>query len=118
MAGKTVVVLGAGISGLVAANELRRRLDREHRIVVIHRDAEPRFQSSYLWVMVGWRGPASVSRPLSRLRSRGIDFRQGDVQQIDFVRRRVETSTGPIDFDFLVVALGAELVPEGVPGMA
>jgi sulfide:quinone oxidoreductase len=118
MAGKTVVVLGAGIGGLVAANELRRRLGREHRIIVIDRDAEYRFQSSYLWVMMGWRRPASVSRPLSRLRSRGIDFRQGDVQQIDLVRRRVETSAGPIDFDSLVVALGAELVPEGVPGMA
>lgn len=118
MAGKTVVVLGGGVGGLVAANELRRRLDREHRIVVIDRDAEHRFQASYLWVMMGWRGPASVSRPLSRLRSRGIDFRQGDVQQTDLVRRRVETSAGPIDFDFLVVALGAELVPEGVLGMA
>ncbi len=44
MSGKTIVILGGGVGGLVAANELRKRLSRVHRIVVV--DREPAFVSS------------------------------------------------------------------------
>ena len=37
MAGKTIVILGGGVGGLVAANRLRRLLNREHRVVLVDR---------------------------------------------------------------------------------
>ena len=33
----SIVILGGGVGGLVAANTLRRRLDRKHRIILIDR---------------------------------------------------------------------------------
>ncbi|MBI2543886.1 MAG: NAD(P)-binding protein, partial [Candidatus Rokubacteria bacterium] len=33
----TIVILGGGVGGLVAANTLRRSLDRKHRIVLVDR---------------------------------------------------------------------------------
>jgi sulfide:quinone oxidoreductase len=47
MAGKSIVILGGGIGGIVAAHELRRRLGREHHIVLLDREADHRFQASY-----------------------------------------------------------------------
>lgn len=37
MAGKTSVILGGGVGGLVTANELRKRLGKEHRVVLVDR---------------------------------------------------------------------------------
>ena len=36
----TVVILGGGVGGLVAANRLRRRLDPKHRVVLVNRHAQ------------------------------------------------------------------------------
>ena len=38
MAGKTVLILGGGVGGLVTANELRQRLGREHQVVLVDRE--------------------------------------------------------------------------------
>jgi len=37
---QTVLVLGGGIGGVAAANRLRRRLDRRHRVVLVNRDPD------------------------------------------------------------------------------
>lgn len=118
MAAKTVLILGAGIGGIVTARELRRHLGNEHRIVLVDRDAVHSFPPSFLWVMIGWREPAAIQRPLALLKRHGIDVRQAEVRAIDCANRNVETSAGAIAFDYLVVALGAELSPSAVPGLA
>ena len=38
MAGKTIVILGGGVGGLVTANELRGRLGKEHRVILVDRE--------------------------------------------------------------------------------
>jgi sulfide:quinone oxidoreductase len=52
---QTVLVLGAGIGGLAAANILRRRLPEKHRILVADREHSFSLAASYLWVMSGAR---------------------------------------------------------------
>lgn len=46
MGGKTIAILGGGVGGLVAANELRRLLDAEHRIVLIEKSRQHAFAPS------------------------------------------------------------------------
>ena len=55
MAGKVALVLGGGVGGLTAANELRRLLGREHRVILIERRRDHLFAASLLWLMVGGR---------------------------------------------------------------
>ncbi len=116
MAGHTVVVVGGGTGGIVAAHRLRRELAAGDRVVIIERDPIYRFAPSFLWVLTGDRRPEQISSDLRRLRRRGIELVEAEVRAIDTDARRVETSNGPIVYDRLVVALGAELAPELVPG--
>jgi sulfide:quinone oxidoreductase len=115
---KTVVVLGGGIGGVAVARALRRQLPRPHRIVLVDRERTHLFAPSLLWLMVGQRDSKSIQRPLERLARKGIDVRFGEVQRIEPDTRRVTVSRETFDADYLVIALGAELHPEAIPGLA
>lgn len=116
--GQTVVVLGGGIGGVVAANRLRRKLDRRHRVVLVNREADFSFAASYLWVMTGDRTPRQITRPLRRLGRRGIEVVIGDVETIDPATRTVTVDGRELVADHLVVSLGAQQVPQAVPGLS
>lgn len=117
MASQTIVILGGGIGGQVAANTLRNLLPKEHRVVVVERDANHAFAPSFLWLMTGARSAGQIVRPLRSLLQRGIELVISPVQRIDVSRGRVETGAGELAFDHLVVALGAELAFEAIPGL-
>ena len=118
MTGKTVVVLGGGTGGIVAANSLRANLGREHRVVLVEKNALHTFAPSFLWLMTGARRRAQITRDLRVLVRRGVDVVCAEITALDLDGRRVETTGPSLSFDFLVVALGAELAPEAVPGLA
>ena len=118
MAARTIVILGGGVGGLACANELRRRLPREHRIVLVERNGRHAFAPSFLWLMTGDRQPGQITRPVRELVRAGVDILQGEAHGIDLAARHVESSGGTLTYDYLVVALGAELAPETIPGLA
>ncbi len=115
---KTITILGGGVGGLVTARELRKRLGKEHRIVLVDREARHVFSPSFLWLMVGKRRPEQVWRDLSRLSRKGIEVVHRDVTAIDPETRTVEVDGWSIESDYLVISLGADLKPDLVPGLA
>ena len=117
-AGQTVVVAGGGIGGVAAANRLRRRLDRRHRVVLVNRDPDFTYAASYLWVMTGSRRPEQITRPLKRLERRGIEVVIGDVTDIDPTTRTLTIGERTLAGDHLVVSLGADWATDRVPGLA
>jgi len=64
------------------ASRLRKLLGREHRVVLVEREAEHLFQPSLLWLMLGWRTPDQIRRPIARLARRGIEIMRGTVEHI------------------------------------
>ncbi|MCL4370788.1 MAG: NAD(P)/FAD-dependent oxidoreductase [Chloroflexi bacterium] len=118
MARNTIVVLGGGVGGLVAANELRARLGSEHRIVLVEKKSDFLFAPSLLWLMVDWRQPRQITKDLSRLVRPGVELVQAEVREIDAGGGKVVTSAGTHEYDALVVSLGADLAPETMPGYA
>lgn len=115
---KSVLVLGGGVGGLVAANRLRTLLPREHRVTLIDRESQHVFQPSLLWLAIGDREPDRIQRPLARLRRRGIDVVTGVVSSISPAARSVRVGDRELAGDAIVVSLGAELAPENIPGLA
>jgi sulfide:quinone oxidoreductase len=112
----TIVILGGGTGGLVAARRLRRLLDPADRVVVVDQTADYLFAPSFLWVMNGTRRPGQITAERARLRRAGIEIMQAKIHEIDIAGRRVKTSEAEIGFDRLVIGLGADLEPGAVPG--
>lgn len=115
---QTVVVLGGGIGGVAAANRLRRRLDKRHRIILINREPDFTFAASYLWVMSGHRRPEQIRRPLASLQRKGIDIRIDEIEAINPGARTVTAGGETIEADHLIVALGADYATATIPGLS
>lgn len=115
--GRTALVLGGGVGGVVAATRLRERLPDTDRVLLVDREREHVFQPSLLWLAVGKRTPDQIRRPLKRLERKGIEIVTGEVTDIDPEARRVRVSGSDLAGDALVVSLGAELEPDAVPGL-
>lgn len=111
-----VLVLGGGIGGVVAAKHLAWKLGNRHRIRVVDRAENHIFYPSLLWVLEGKRQPRQLLRPLRRLAANGIEVLQAEVKAIDPVARVVRADGKELAYDFLVIALGAELAPQTIPG--
>jgi sulfide:quinone oxidoreductase len=118
MSAETVVILGGGVGGLVTANELARRLPSAHRIVLLERSGRHAFAPSLLWLMVGDRRAAEITRDLRTLVRPRVEIVHAEVGSIDCAGRRIEAGGRAIGYDYLVIALGAELVPDAIPGLA
>ena len=114
---QTVVELGGGVGGVAAANRLRRRLDRRHRVVLVDKDAEFALAASFVWVMSGQRQPKQITRPLQSLKRRGIDVVIRNIDSIDAASRTVTVDGSQINGVHLVVSLGADYATDTIPGL-
>jgi sulfide:quinone oxidoreductase len=116
--GKTILILGGGIGGIVAATRLRQMLPREHRVVLVERESQHVFSPSFLWMMIGQRSADQISRPVAALAKRGIELIQGTVERIDPAARTIRVDGKELTGDYVVIALGADLAPETIPGLS
>ena len=117
MAGKTILILGGGTGGLVAAHRLRRMLAKEHRVVLVDRSPLYTFAPSYTWVMTGKRDARRITRDLRSLTKKGIEFVMGEVERIDPTGKRVVVAGSELAYDYLIVALGAQYSSDEIEGL-
>jgi len=116
MAGKRVLVLGGGFGGVQAAITARAELDSSHDVTIVDRNRVPHLCGMNPMLIVGEREPGKTGRSLGRLANRGINFVEANINDIDIKNQKVETSAGTLDYDYLVVALGAAYDWDAVPG--
>ena len=106
------------MGGIVTARELRRLLGKDHKIIMIDKSPVHSFGGSLVWVMLGWRKPGSIQKPLSSLSKFGIDIYYETVTSISPENNLIRTGERSFQYDYLVVALGAEYALSGIPGLA
>ncbi|MEW6089238.1 MAG: FAD-dependent oxidoreductase [bacterium] len=114
--GKTVVILGGGSGGIAAANILRKNLKKEHRVILIDKNSYHYFAPSFLWYIFGSRTQDQVRRKIDVLKNKGIEYIKADISGIDIERKAVHTNVKDISYDYLIIALGAELDLDIIPG--
>ncbi|HEX2014083.1 MAG TPA: FAD/NAD(P)-binding oxidoreductase [Nitrososphaera sp.] len=115
--GKRILILGAGFGGLAAANELRKNLRQDHHVIVI--DRKNRFMMGLvkLWILEGTRSLEESQTPLDGLNAKGIEYLNDEVVKIDTAAKSIHAKGhGRLEYDYLIVALGAELAPEKIAG--
>jgi sulfide:quinone oxidoreductase len=115
---RRVLILGAGFGGLAAAHRLRAGLEPADEVVVVDRRTHFMMGFRKSWGLVGEAPMADGQRPLSALEAFGIRYRQGTLTGLDPAGRAAEVDGERLEADALIVALGAELAPETVPGLA
>lgn len=71
-----------------------------------------------LWIMTGAREFETSKRPLGNVTKKGIEFVNEQVVEIAPQNKIVRTSYRSLHYDHLIVALGVELAPEQISGLA
>lgn len=110
------VILGGGFGGLAAAHRLRERLGDRIAITLVDRRGSFMMGLRILWTVVGQANRASGTRSLDHLKRKGIRYVRDEAVHLELDQRTVFTRTGRVHYEALVVALGAELRPDLVPG--
>jgi NADH dehydrogenase FAD-containing subunit len=67
-------------------------------------------------VMTGEKTEQEVTVSKEKVSQKGIKFINSEVNGIDVKNGIIRTDQGEFGYDYLVIALGAELTPEKVPG--
>lgn len=114
-----VVVLGAGLGGVIAAYEIKEKLRGEDRLTVISKGDSYFFVPSNPWVAVNWRDRESVEVKLPPVMKRkGINFINTGAKRVHPGENRVDLEDGrSISYDYLVIATGPELAFDEIPGL-
>jgi sulfide:quinone oxidoreductase len=120
MAAHEIVILGGGVGGTLVANLLARKLTRRQaHITLIDRTGRHVYQPGWLYVPFGGAPPEALERAERSLLSSKVTLAIGDVARIDRAGHLIEMVDGlSFRYDTLVVATGARLAPEAVPGYA
>jgi len=99
--------VGAGFGGLRLARALRRA---PVQVVLVDRNNYHLFQPLLYQVATAGLEPEQIAKPVRAIlrRQKNFDFRMVEVSGVDFAQRRLDTSAGPIAYDYLVLAHGGE----------
>jgi sulfide:quinone oxidoreductase len=131
-----IVILGAGIAGHAAATHLKRKLSKEHEILVVSPNRNYQWVPSNIWVGVGRMKAKDVFFPLIPLyKKAGIGYKQakavsfhpeGDLTEskpyvlVEYLYGDKEGVQEKVNYDYLINATGPKLafdLTEGlVPG--
>ena len=108
-----VVVLGAGLGGILMAYEMKAKIRPEDKLTVVNQGSTYSFVPSNPWVAVGWREPADISVELGPvLTKRGIALKpQGAKRVVPAENRLVLNDGSELDYDYLIIATGPDTKP-------
>jgi sulfide:quinone oxidoreductase len=114
-----IVVLGAGIGGMPAAYDLKRKLGAAHDVTLINATENFQFTPSNPWVAVGWRQADQIVVPIRpQVERKGIRFIASPVRLLDPAANSMTLEDGSqIAYDYLVIATGPKLAFDEIPGL-
>ena len=115
-----IVILGGGVGGTLTANllvkRLRSRIDRGAvEIVVVDATGTHVYQPGFMYIAMGGERAERLERPERSLLDHRVSLLVGEVERVDPTQQRVFLKGGEeVDYDFLVIASGARIVPEAI----
>jgi sulfide:quinone oxidoreductase len=115
---KKLLILGAGAGGTMMATKMRKLLsEREWEITLLDRDPVHHYQPGWLLVPFGVDTPQGCVRPKKDFVVRGVHFVLDTITAVDATQRKVVCQNGTDAYDWIIIATGARIAPEEVPGL-
>ncbi len=118
MSRKKVLVLGGNFAGLTAALAVRHELHGDVDVRVVSASDQFLFNPSLIWLPFGKRRAKDITFPLApTFETHGVDFVHAEATSLDLNGRKVSTTHGVYDYDYLVIATGYRNNFGVVPGL-
>ena len=116
---KRLLILGGGTAGTMAANRLRKRLDRaEWEITVVDQNEAHVYQPGNLFVPFGIYEPNDLVKPRRRFLPEGVELVLGEIDRVEPEDNRVVLADERVlAYDYLIIATGTSPRPDQTPGM-
>ncbi len=111
-----VVIVGAGFGGLKAAQALRRApVD----LTLIDRNNHHLFQPLLYQVAAAYLDPEQIAKPVRGIfrGQNNLGFKMTEMTGVDFQNRILETTSGGIPYDYLILAVGGQTNFFGMSGV-
>jgi NADH:ubiquinone reductase (H+-translocating) len=117
---KEVVVLGGGFGGVSSAVLLAKKLKKnEANITLIDRNSFHLFRASLYEVATNEEPKKNIAIPFSAIFQSKINVVKGEVENINTNLKQISLKNGKtIDYDYLIVALGAESSDYNIEGVS
>lgn len=118
-----IIIVGGGFGGVYAARDLARRRKRAKEtgtkieITLINKSNYFLFTPLLHEVATGGLSLGSILEPLREIfREQAVDLLQSEVKNIDLQKKIVTTKSGKLNYDYLILATGAETNYYGIAG--
>lgn len=114
---KKIVVAGGGFAGLNFVKAMAA--DDNFEITLVDIDNYHSFSPLLYQVGMAFIEPSNISYPFRRLfqEKKNLRFHLGELKNVDWVNKSIETTTGTLTYDSLVIALGTESNYFGMEGV-
>jgi sulfide:quinone oxidoreductase len=114
-----VVVLGAGLGGIIMAYEMKAKLRPGDTLSVVNQGGTYSFVPSNPWVAVGWREPKDISVELQPVLSKlGIGLKPQGAKRVHPAENRIVLNDGSeVTYDYLIIATGPDLAFDEIAGL-
>ena len=118
MTRKKVLVLGGNFGGLTAAIAVKHDLHGDVDVTVVSASDRFLFNPSLIWVPFGKRTAEDITFLLDpTFDEHGVNFVHGEATELDLQGKRVTTTAGTYDYDYLVIATGYKNRFDVIPGL-
>jgi len=116
---KRLVILGAGTAGTMMANHLNHHLHApDWEIDIIDERKTHYYQPGYLFLPFDIYEPDDIIKPIQDFIPKHVNLIQEKINRVFPKDNYVELGDGlKIPYDVLIIATGAKIAPEEVPGM-
>ncbi|MEN3046006.1 MAG: FAD-dependent oxidoreductase [Candidatus Hydrothermales bacterium] len=113
-----VVVVGGGFGGLEVISYLLYRLTKKVDITLVSDQDYFLFKPNTIYIPFGKDPKELTFSYLDAAKKFGINFLKASLLDIDPSKQRVYVDGKTLDYDYLVVAVGAKMAPEEVSGLS
>ncbi|HEX3004036.1 MAG TPA: FAD-dependent oxidoreductase, partial [Angustibacter sp.] len=113
-----VLVLGGNFGGLTAALSVKHDLGDDVDVTVVSASDHFLYNPSLIWLPFGKRKAKDITFPVApTFEQHGVHFVHAAATRLDLPGKRVETTGGTYDYDYLVIATGYQNKFSAVPGL-